>query len=158
MSAADDDAPPANAHPKIKAIHEYWRKAMPAPGTLPGRKHIDPVHIPQLLENVWLLDVVGEPIRLRFRLLGGALRQMGIRAVPGQYVDEIADPNSAPVEQMRRAAAERRPVWFRGPATAPHRSQMFTLERIHLPLAADGEQVDMLLCLTVFYARDGHEI
>jgi hypothetical protein len=35
---------------------------------------------------------------------------------------------------------------------------MFELERLFLPLAADGRSVDMLLCMTVFYSLDGLEI
>ena len=40
----------------------------------------------------------------------------------------------------------------------PHDAQMFSLERIFLPLAADGRTVDMLLCLTVYYSTDGRDI
>jgi hypothetical protein len=71
-------APPVTAHPKIVQLYEYWRAATPADGGLPSRRDIDPTDIPTLLEHLWLLDVVGEPSRFRFRLRGGAAQRMGL--------------------------------------------------------------------------------
>src|SRR5690242_1355091 len=65
--------PPATAGPEIVALYDYWRSKAPGEGLLPGRRHIDPVDIPRLLPNVWLLDVVDDPRRFRVRLVGGAL-------------------------------------------------------------------------------------
>ena len=48
---------PSTAHPKIVAPYDYWLKAAPTTGVLPGRQHIDPIDIPSLLENIWLVDV-----------------------------------------------------------------------------------------------------
>src|SRR5271156_7010638 len=69
--------PPANAHAKIRAVYDYWLGKAPDAGKLPGRQHLDPIHIPKLLENIWLIDVVGAAARLRFRLIGGASQRIG---------------------------------------------------------------------------------
>ena len=140
------------------AIHRYWLDQAPAPGRLPGRADIDPIDIPMLLDNVWLLDVVGAPPRFRLRLVGGVIHRAGVAARVGAYLDEYVAPAELPGRQMRFAVAERMPVWFRGEAYIRHRAKMFTLERIFLPLAADGATVDMMLCLTVYYRLDGSEI
>lgn len=151
---------PASAHRKILELHEYWRRKVEATGRLPARKSIDPLDIPKLLENIWLLDVVGEPRRFRFRLIGGALHRMGIPGKVGDFADELLPRGNedAVMEDFRRAAGERKPVWFRGKARVPHAVSMFELERLFLPLAADGSTVDMLLCMTVFYSLNGLDI
>ena len=75
---------PEAAHPKIRMLHDYWLNVAPAAALLPGRRAIDPLRIPKLLENIWLMDVVGRPPRFRMRLVGGAMRRMGIRATVGR--------------------------------------------------------------------------
>lgn len=157
--AQDLAAPPATAHPKAIRLHEYWRAKAPLPGLLPGRRHIDPTEIPALLDNIWMLDVLGQPPRLRFRLIGDAMYRKGIPGRPGEFVDQffgagIADERLA---ALYAVVASRLPSWARGAPQLAHASPIFEIERIILPLAADGYAVDLLLCLTVFYQTDGRE-
>jgi len=152
--------PPATAHPKIVAIHSYWQRLAPGVGRLPGRKHIDPCEIPSLLAHIWLIDVVGEPKRFRFRLIGEAGRRMGPPGKAGDFLDQyheggIADPA---LDDFRFVASERMPVWYRGKALSRHRTEMFELERLFMPLASNGVDVDAMLCLTVYYTPRGLEI
>jgi hypothetical protein len=151
--------PPATAHPKTVQLYEYWRQKAPRPGLLPGRRHIDPTDIPTLLDNIWLLDVVGEPRRFRYRLIGDAMYRKGIPGRPGQFVDQffragIADER---LGALHAVVATRLPCWARGAPQLAHETQISEIERIILPLAADGRSVDILLCLTVFYQTDGRE-
>jgi hypothetical protein len=150
--------PPAAAHPKIVEMLDYWRGLADRKGALPSRGEIDPTEIPRLLENVWLLDVVGAPPRFRFRLIGEALRRLGIGAKRGDFADEVIDAEAPPLQDLRFVVAEQRPVWFRGKATVPHEAEMFELERLFLPLASDGATVDVILCLSVFYTLKGAPI
>lgn len=158
--SADDwpSAPPPGAHRKIAAIYRYWQSLAPAPGRLPSRGAIDPVAIPELLENIWLVDILGPPPRFRVRLAGEALRRMGFGLKRGEFLDDFMKPDDLPLRQFRLLAASGRPVWFRGEAYAPHERTLSELERIALPLAADGVAVDAMLCLTVFYTFDGREV
>ncbi|HUN48254.1 MAG TPA: PAS domain-containing protein [Stellaceae bacterium] len=151
---------PATAHHKIRKLYDYWRGIAASAGRLPGRRHIDPLDIPTLLENIWLLDVVGAPPQFRFRLIGSALQRMGIPGKVGDFVDQLLPTggDDPVMEDFRRAARDRVPVWFRGKARVPHTTEMFELERLYLPLAADGSTVDMLLCMTVFYTLGGVDI
>src|SRR3546814_18827524 len=65
---------PEDAAPKIKALLAYWQSIHPAGGGLPGRRHLDPVDIPELLPNIWMIDVKRGPLRFRFRLVGTEIR------------------------------------------------------------------------------------
>jgi hypothetical protein len=157
--------PPASAHPKIVRLHDYWRRAAPGPGLLPGRQHIDPTDFPPLLPNVWLLDVVpsgeGKPPRFRFRLIGTAIVRAGLRAKPGDFLEDTIDrarEKSPAANDAKRVVAERQPNWYRGEPLTNHDREVVELERLLLPLAANGVDIDMLLCLTVFYTSAGKAI
>jgi hypothetical protein len=161
LSGSDEKIirPPPGANAKIVAIYDYWRRIAPGPGMLPGRRHMDPLDIPKLLPYVWLVDVVGTPRRFRARLMGTALQRSGTPLRPGVYVDDPIAPElkEKVLSDFRFAAETRQPVWFRGAANAPHVSEIYELERIFLPLAADGTNVDMLLNLSVLYVSSGQE-
>ena len=152
--------PPATAHRKIIRLYDYWRKSAPGPGLLPARGNVDPVDLGALLPNIWLVDVVGEPARFRFRLIGGAVQRMGMPAKVGDFVDDFLPEESKAqmMTEFQSAVSDRKPVWFRGRAKMPYETKMFELERLFLPLASDGVHVDVMLCLTVYFTLDGREI
>jgi hypothetical protein len=151
---------PETAHPKIVQLHDYWKSKAGSRGLLPSRRDIDPTEIPKLLENVWLLDVVGQtPPRFRFRLIGDAIRRQGIPGRPGDFIDQFFSPGigDARLADLHAVVATGTPSWSRGKPMLQHQNEVSELERILLPLATDGRRVDMLLCLTVFYRSDGQQ-
>ena len=56
----------AEPHPRIAELIRHWRSLAPGPGLLPGRRHFDPMKVPKLLPNIWLLEIVPGPPR-RYR-------------------------------------------------------------------------------------------
>jgi len=149
-----------SAHPKILALHAYWQKIAPEPGQMPGRRHIDPSAIPTLLPNLWLLDVLREPMRFRFRLIGTTLDRRGLPAKPGDFLEPLLKKAGAPqsVQDFESVANERRLLWYRRRPVIRHDRELAEIEGVLLPLATDGSEVDMILCLTVFYDSAGKEI
>lgn len=147
---------PDTCHPKIRQIVAYWRKIHPADGVLPGRQHLDPIDIPALLPNVWLIDVSREPLRFRFRLIGTAVVEYAGEDNTGKWFDE-AMPNFDP-KVFVDLAETGEPSWARSPSRMRPYKEYRELERVRLPLARDGKTVDMILCLTVFYDKEGKEI
>src|SRR5712672_2729662 len=95
------ESPPETAHPKTIRLYKYWRQKAARAGMLPDRRDIDPTDIPTLLDNIWLLDVVGTPRRFRFRLIGDAMHRKGIPGRPGAFVDQFF---SAGIADERLAA------------------------------------------------------
>lgn len=142
-------------HPKIARFFLYWRSIHPASG-LPGRQHFDPLAIHSLLPGVWLLDIQREPFRLRYRLVGTeAVEAIGAE-VTGQWMDEAHTAVAREPEYMNRyrsVVEQRLPSWRRGVPRLWTHKRYATLENMVVPLASDGETVDLLVALTVFHAE-----
>lgn len=155
---------PATAHRVMHDAAILWRNAKPTIDRLPGRRDLDPIAMPRsLLPHLWLLDVhqnagpAGEP-RFRYRLTGTHL-DFGLgRTKTSQWVHELTpdfESNAAKHRHFFAAAREGIPHYRRGQPNFKHNEAVAELERVILPLAADGRSVDVLLCATVFYRSDG---
>jgi len=146
------------AHPKVTQLIDLWRRLHPGPDLLPGRQHFDPMQVPALLPNIWLLDVLpGPPRRFRYRLIGSRLIEAGIPGRKGDYVDDprFSATPAAVTALWERVADSRAPDWFRGKPFLQHSNYVETIERISLPFAADGRVVDLIMNLTLFHWNDG---
>ena len=146
MSTVDE------AHDDIKSLYEYWCSMAPA-GRLPGRQHFDPMDIPHLLPNVWLIDVHRDPMRFWRRLVGTRIEEFAGRSLVNGWVADGVDENrqSEVHKILTDVAITAQPSWRRGKSTIRRERGYSELERIYLPLAADGETVDMILAMTLFY-------
>lgn len=152
--------PPAASGPEFRTLLDYWIARFPEedsadgrlPGNrLPGRQHIDPAELPaRYLAQLLLLDVVpATPRRFRFRVAGTAFSVIAGRDVTGLHYDELGGTphRMAPVTQALDLIVEQgRPVFVEGALTLPS-EDFFWVKRLGLPLARDGRNVDMVLCL-----------
>ena len=153
--AATAGAPP---HPRVRQLVAYWRQICPGTGLLPGRQHFDPLQVPVLLPNIWLADVIsGVPREFRYRLIGSRIIDAGIPGRKGDRVDDprhLADP--AVARRLLEAIADgHEPNWWRGAPLLRHSTYVKQIERVSLPLAADGRTCDIILNLTLFTWDDG---
>jgi hypothetical protein len=148
---------PPSAHPKISTLYAYWQRIAPGPCRLPGRQNLNPADIPTLLPNIWMLDVLEEPRRFRHRLIGTEINRRGFTVKDGEIIEPtpVRPGDPRPLQDLERVVAERTPVWFRGKPVASRDRFVHELERLHLPLAGNGTDVDVVLSLSVFYERDG---
>lgn len=132
-------------------VVDYWRSIHPETG-LPGRQHLDPVDIPQLLPNIRILDVVGRPPRYRTRLMGtGVVRSVG-EDHTSQWLDEVFpgfEKSSAALglDTVVRTGALN---WRRGNPRVFAGKEYMVIERVYLPFAQDGRTVDMILSYVLF--------
>jgi hypothetical protein len=151
-------------HPCFAWVRDYLRKVAP-PGRLPGRQHIDPVDLRNVLSLINLVDVQRDAgvLRFRFRLVGTTQTAVAGREITGRFVEDAVLPELLDriLGNMRKVAEEKAPIYDRFPMPHPGRKYIDT-ERIYFPLAADGETVDMLLILNgypdnpEFMPRVGH--
>lgn len=153
-----EDEPPAEAHPKIAQLIRHWRGLAPAPGLLPGRRQFDPFRVAPLMPHLWLVDFVPDDgRRYRARLVGGALVEAGVQMRKGEYFVDFMTAGEAAmsVEAFDRIRRDKFVSWRRGPSALRQLKHIFALERTFMPLASDGQSVDMFLCMTLFYWNDG---
>jgi len=160
LDLTPDPRVPADStpNPRVARLMEYWRDLAPGPGLLPARRHFDPMRVPDLLPNIWLIDVVrGTPNRYRYRLIGSALHDAGAPMRVGMFIDEMGNDvdQAAAHATFDSVVNGRQPDWRRGTPILRHLKFVATLERALLPLAEDGETVDVILGMTVFYLLDG---
>lgn len=125
--------------------HAYWCSKRVG-DRLPGRRDIEPLEIPQLLPFVLLSDVrSGDPVAIRYRLVGTAVVEMNGRDFTGGGLNEnIADPGWRNYWQdvYRRVIETREPLF--GTDHYAYRGRDFVaFEWCILPLARDGVTVDM---------------
>jgi len=148
--AADAALPPCDH--RIAELHRYWRSISPAPDVLPGRQHFEPLAIPRLLRWLWLLDVQRNPLRFRYRLIGTEQVLVVGRDLTSKWIDEEY-PNFArnPAFAHFVEAAEHAKVCYCNGSPVLHVPKDFMqFERIFLPMAQNGRNVDMLLALSIY--------
>jgi hypothetical protein len=155
--AALDAIAAQKVHAKIARMVGYCRSIVP-PDRLPGRAQFDPLDVPALLPNVWLLEREPGP-RFRYRLMGTRVAAAFQGDLTGRYVGEVhsADAAAAMLAYLTGVADSRRPHFRIGRPTAWPIAEFLTLERLYMPLAHDGITVDMILGFTVFLKKDGSE-
>jgi len=146
------NVPHIDDHPRFKRLGDYLAAKAP-PGKLPGRQHIDPIELGDLLPHLMLVDVVpqgeGEP-RYRIRLIGTDLVAAHGSDPTGKFADEAL--SGGQVTDIMLGYAEivrsRQPQFRSGKVASPGREHI-PYRRFAFPLARDGENVDMLIFVFV---------
>ncbi len=135
----------------------YWRSKAPE-GRLPGRPDIDPLEMPDLLSWLTLVDVVweGERLRLRCRLIGTQVVARFGRDITGLYAEEAysGDYLAQALETYGAVIESRRPQLSRHQIPIEDREHA-AYDRLILPLAKDGDTVDMFMVCFAFDVRGG---
>lgn len=143
--------------PDLDLVLKYWRgKARGT--TIPGRDDIDPMDLAEILPQMNLIDVVSQPeghFRYRHRLEGTMLEERFKRSSTGAWFDDNYDPAhlSKQIVAYDDAVHSKKPNLARiQVVTDDHYEIDYT--RLIMPLAADGESVDMLLVVFSFNKYD----
>lgn len=142
---------PETWHPTIRALYDYWLSVHPPAGP-PGRQHIEPTAIPRLLPNLFMVDVSRDPLRFKYRLMGTEYARLIGRDLTGRYLDEVHPGFHGEIlHQYTEAAELGRPAYRKGPIKyARPDKQYLGMERLIVPLARNGVDVDMILGIVVY--------
>jgi hypothetical protein len=135
-------------HPAIRMALDYWvQQRNEAQRLLPGRQHIDPVQMSGFLKHVVLFDIVRTGVHCRFqhRLAGTHLEDIFGRDLTGMFIEHCNELDRFADVYTRYAAVADDKVAAYGVAPSPgNQGRLLRYEHLTLPLAADGQAVDML--------------
>lgn len=137
-------------HPNQLRLYDYWASRKRG-RSFPSRQDIDPVEFKFALGNVTLIDVLYEPLRFRFRLVGTLMAQRMGWDLTGKMVDETPDVpyRDSLLEAYKKIVESRRPSTMLYERTIDGKPKRF--EVLRLPLAADGETINMLLLCPQYF-------
>lgn len=135
---------------KLRRLYDYWCACCPA-GAAPARRDIDPLDIPDLLPNLFLLDVIGDAEDFVFRLAGSLVEDAFSMPLRGRSIAQIqkAAGTPIPVAQHIEVARGGGPRYREGSVLVAGREHWRT-QRLLLPLSSDGHSVDVLIGGAVF--------
>jgi hypothetical protein len=144
-------------HPTITALHDYWLSIHPAAG-LPGRQHMDPCAIAALLPHLFMVDVARDPLRFKYRLVGTEYVRLIGKDLTGRYLDEVHPGfHGLVLRQYVEAVELGKPAYRKGPVLYANPDRQYLgMERLLVPLARDGVQVDILLGAVVYIPARRH--
>ena len=148
---------PSNPHPKLHGLLRYWR-GIHRDGRLPGRPDFDPAAHALLLPNLTLVEVHRDPLRFRYRLLGSRVDTVLGQNLTGRWLDRHYGDGCAVLQQYVEVVEAKQPFWRRG---VPHLSPVArcaTIGVLRLPLARDGERVDMVVSASIYFDETGREL
>ena len=135
---------------RLAQLVAYWRHLVSS--GLPGRQHLDPVMIGSaLLPHVFLADVLDGGERFRWRLIGTHIVNHAASDDTGRNLDATIAPamRETIIGHYREIVRTRRPVCHRSEFVGRDR-RVYRYDRVLLPLATDGDLVDMVLGGAVF--------
>lgn len=135
---------------KLRRLYDYWRSRCGG-GIYPSRRDIDPIDIPDLLPNIFLLDVVGDAQDFVFRLAGTLVEDAFSMPLRGKSITEIQKAAGTPIPVAHHVEVARGggPRYREGEMLVAGRDHWKT-HRLLLPLASDGRSVDVLMGGAIF--------
>ncbi|EDP63079.1 hypothetical protein BAL199_29917 [alpha proteobacterium BAL199] len=130
--------------PVLRRLFEYWKNK--SAQQRPCRSDIDPLEIGVDIPNVILLDILHDPLRFRWRLLGSCIVDATGRNVTGKRFEDIY-PHPVLVDVMRvfsRSALTGLPIRHVGTGRFADRDYL-AYESVHLPLFDARGNVEMIM-------------
>ncbi len=138
----------------LQDLLAYWQSKIGPDGRLPSRSDIDPAERTHLLPYLFLIDVesgAGPQPAYRVRLLGTAQSVIYNGSFAGQTIDQMMGSKATlfhhAFDQVR---LRRGPVGYAGKLIWWFGKEWIDFESIQMPLAGDGENVDMIIGAAVF--------
>ncbi len=139
-------------HPDLRRLFDYWDSRR-AGRAYPARRDLDPVEFSFALGNVTLVEVLYDPVRFRFRLMGTLMAQRVGKDLTGHLVDEL--PHQTFRENVLKGYHDI--VTTGQPNTTLHEQVIegrpYRFEVVRLPLAEDGKTINMLLLCPMFFEK-----
>lgn len=136
---------------RVAKLYRYWSDIGSDNGGIPDRAEFDPTAIFQILPWVWMVDVQHDPMRFKFRLMGTQNVEQMQRDVTGLWIDEAyPEFTSGTGYKDYLDVVHKKDVSYRRGPSQYHVANYKNIERIMLPMTDGGEDVDIILAITVY--------
>ena len=135
----------------VRELLSHWIAIHPG-DRIPARAEFDPLSVPRVLPSLVLTDVERDPYRFRVRVMGTAVVEAMGEDFTGRYLDEVW-PNADEqllVRHRVEVVESGLPNYRYGVSPTSFRLDFAALERVFLPFAANGEDVDVILSAIVY--------
>lgn len=144
----------AGGHENLSLLLAYWKDKR-GEREMPAREDIDPLDIPRLLPDIFLVDVLDDG-DYRYRLVGGRIVERAGANYTGLKLSEISSRGSQPLllEIYEHVLATRQPCQRDLPYRMRFTRMPGSYKVLIAPLSTDGERVDMLLGITAYPDAD----
>jgi hypothetical protein len=137
--------------PGLRLLYEHWLDLADAAGGLPAVQRFDPLHLPKLLPNVWIIEVEPATRRFRMRLTGENINAIYGRSVAGLYFKDVFQPGDVEIIVARYARALTEPAIFHASGSVYAAGGSLTVgERLGLPMLGREGRSNTLLGATVY--------
>lgn len=138
--------------PDLRALYQYWN-TLRGDRLMPQRADVDPGKIPKLLPHI-LMYTVGPGGGYTIRLIGEEVVSFAGRNATGQPAGSALPPRAAEIliKILDEVTTERVPKFRAGKAHWQPDKSHRDFEACFLPLSANGEAVDIILCGITFSA------
>jgi len=129
---------------RLVALQRFWESKR-RDGKLPSKTDFPPEEIKPWLGHILLVDVVHPPPRFRIRLMGVSLVEYAGRDYTGKWFDEIfvGERLQQNIRPYLKCFETKLPCYDNSAFTKPY-SKRVVLYRLHLPLADDGEDINVI--------------
>jgi hypothetical protein len=135
----------------LRSLYDYWCALGVAAGGLPSLQSFDPLSLPRLLPNMWILEVESETGRFRMRLTGENINAIYGRSIAGQYFREVFEPSDLDTIIKRYSQALGEPAIFHASGSVYAAGGSLTVgERLGLPMLGREGRSNTLLGATVY--------
>jgi hypothetical protein len=137
--------------PGLRVLYDYWVSLAQEADGLPSVQGFDPLNLPRLLPNLWILEVEPATGRFRMRLAGENINAIYGRSIAGQYFQEVFQPGDVEIIVARYSRALSEPAVFHASGSVYAAGGNLTVgERLGLPMLGREGRTNTLLGATVY--------
>lgn len=145
---------PVVADQRLRLLYDYWHALAVAAGGLPSLQAFDPLHLPKLLPNLWILEVAVGTQRFRMRLAGENINAVYRRNIGGQYFSDVFQASEVALMVARYTRALTEPAVVRAVgAVYVAAGRLSQGERLAMPMLGRSGLTDTMLGATFYDER-----
>jgi len=137
--------------PRVRRLHAWWMAGR-GDRALPDRADFDPTQFVDLLPSIIVSEAVGDPIRIRYRLVGTRVCAVAGFDFTGRYVDELLGDNPLEPWLDYYAIAMEVKLPVLGGVTEPTiAGDTFHYEFAICPVTVGGDAVRQFICVEDYF-------